>query len=103
MYTIHTAVAELQPYSVLASLTKQDALKIFVLGFFLVAEEMPFEFMAKASRMVKIEKEQISGIELKSTVPLFLLYPVCYEIQYPCCPCPGGPAYSLFRATPLIQ
>ena len=42
---------------------------------------MPFEFMAKASRMVKIEKEQICGI-LKSTVPLFLLYPVCYEIQY---------------------
>ena len=50
--------------------------------FFLFAEEMPFEFMAKASRMVKIEKEQISGIKLKSTVPLFLLYPVCYEIQY---------------------
>ena len=43
---------------------------------------MPFEFMAKASRMVKIDKEQISGIKLKSTVPLFLLYPVCYEIQY---------------------
>ena len=38
---------------------------------------MPFEFMAKASRMVKIEKEQISGIKLKST---FLF--VCYEIQY---------------------
>ena len=32
--------------------------------------------------MVKIEKEQMSGIKLKSTVPLFLLYPVCYEIQY---------------------
>ena len=32
--------------------------------FFLFAEEMPFEFMAKASRMVKIEKEQISGIKL---------------------------------------
>ena len=61
---------------------KQDALKIFVLGFFLFAEEMPFEFMAKASRMVKIEKEQISGIKLKSPLPLFLLYPVCYEIQY---------------------
>ena len=43
---------------------------------------MPFEFMAKASRMVKIEKEQISGIKLKSTVSLFLLYPVCCEIQY---------------------
>ena len=43
---------------------------------------MPFEFMAKASRMVKIEKEQISGIKLKSTVPFILLYPVCYEIQY---------------------
>ena len=43
---------------------------------------MPFEFMAKASRMVKIDKEQISGIKLKSTVPFFLLYPVCYEIQY---------------------
>ena len=43
---------------------------------------MPFEFMAKASRMVKIEKEQISGIKLKSTVLSFLLYPVCYEIQY---------------------
>ena len=43
---------------------------------------MPFEFMAKASRMVKIDKEQISGIKLKSTVPLFLLSPVCYEIQY---------------------
>ena len=68
----------------LASLTKQDALKIFVLGLFvfLFAEEMPFEFMAKASRMVKIEKEQISEIKLKSTVPFFLLYPVCYEIQY---------------------
>ena len=46
------------------------------------AEELPFEFMAKASRMVKIEKEQISGIKLKSIVPLFLLYPVCYEIQF---------------------
>ena len=43
---------------------------------------MPFDFMAKASRMVKIEKEQISGIKLKSTVPFFLLYPVCYEIQF---------------------
>ena len=43
---------------------------------------MPFEFQAKASRMVKIEKEQMSGIKLKSTVLLFLLYPVCYEIQY---------------------
>ena len=43
---------------------------------------MPFEFMAKASRMVKTEKEQISGIKLKSTVPFFLLYPVCYEIEY---------------------
>ena len=43
---------------------------------------MPFEFMAKASRMVKIEKEQISRIKLKSIVSLFLLYPVCYEIQY---------------------
>ena len=43
---------------------------------------MPFEFMAKASRMVKIEKEQISGIKLKSTVSLFLPYPVCCEIQY---------------------
>ena len=43
---------------------------------------MPFEFMAKASRMVKIEKEQTSGIKHKSIVPFFLLYPVCYEIQY---------------------
>ena len=43
---------------------------------------MPFEFMAKASRTVKIEKEQISGIKLKSTVSLFLLYPLCCEIQY---------------------
>ena len=43
---------------------------------------MPFEFMAKTSRMVKIEKEQLSGIKLKSTVPFFLLYPVCYEIRY---------------------
>ena len=43
---------------------------------------MPFEFMTKASGMVKIEKEQINGIKLKSTVPFFLLYPVCYEIQY---------------------
>ena len=42
---------------------------------------MPFEFMAKESRMVKIDKEQISGIKLKSTVPLFLPHPVCYEIQ----------------------
>ena len=48
-------------------------------GFFLFADEMPFEFMAKASRMVKIDKEQISGIKLKSTVPLFLLYPVCLK------------------------
>ena len=43
---------------------------------------MPFEFMAKASTMVKIDKEQIGLIKLKSTVPLFLLFPVCYEIQY---------------------
>ena len=43
---------------------------------------MPFEFMAKASRMVKIVKEQISGIKLKPTVPFFFLYPVCHEIQY---------------------
>ena len=43
---------------------------------------VPFEIQAKASRMVKIEKEQISGSKLKSTVILFLLYPVCYEIQY---------------------
>ena len=63
-------------------LTKHDALKIFVFGVFLFAEEMPFEFMAKASRMVKTDKEQISGFKLKSTIPLFLLYPVCYEIQY---------------------
>ena len=48
-------------------------------GFFLFADEMPFEFMAKASRMVKIDKEQISGIKLESTVPLFLLYPVCLK------------------------
>ena len=31
---------------------------------------------------LKIEKEQISGIKLKSTVSLFLIYPVCCEIQY---------------------
>ena len=49
-----------------------------LLGFlFLFAEEMPFEFMARASKPVKIEKEQICGMKLKSTVHLFLLYPVC--------------------------
>ena len=31
---------------------------------------------------LKIEKEQISGIKLKSTVSLFLIYPVSCEIQY---------------------
>ena len=47
--------------------------KSLFLGVFLFAEEMPFKFMAKASRMVKIKKAKISGIKLKSTVPLFLL------------------------------
>ena len=41
-----------------------------------LASELPLVPRVKASRMVKIEKEQIL------TVPLFLLYPVCYEIQY---------------------
>ena len=36
-------------------------MKIYVfLWVFLYAEEMPFEFQAKASRMVEIEKEQMS-------------------------------------------
>ena len=48
MHTVHTVVAELQPYSVLVSLTKQDALKIFVLGFFFVCWRNAFWIHGKS-------------------------------------------------------
>ena len=50
-------------------------------GFFLFAEEIPFEFMVKASRMVKIEKEQISAGS-NSSQPFLCFCYVRYVMKY---------------------